>query len=132
MLANDRVNFWQNLKGMQLLVHEIPEMVVESAPTVHTLYWIGLSIKMQSISIFLDIKKLSAEYKGCVIRDSYIFWIFFRLGKTVPSFVVVGYVWHFLGRVGFLTPPNHEQQQKFPSWIGLIAYPCQLKDLTLL
>ena len=38
-------------------------------------------------------------------RDSYIFWIFFRSGITVPSFILVGYVWQILGRGAFLPPP---------------------------
>ena len=33
-----------------------------------------------------------------VSRDLYIFWIFFRYGITVPSFIIVGFVWRILGR----------------------------------
>ena len=52
---------------------------------------------MQSISVFLDIKELqifgekmlmSPELKGCV-TDSYTFWIFFRSGISVTSFISV-------------------------------------------
>ena len=55
---------------------------------------------MQSISVLLDITKFAdfrrknADRKnsGCVSRDLYIFWIFFRQGITVPSFIIAGYV----------------------------------------
>ena len=61
---------------------------------------------MQSISVFLDIAKfsdfrrkmlMSAELKGCTIWFIY-FWIFF---VTMPSFIIVGYVWQILG---FMAP----------------------------
>ena len=53
-------------------------------------------------------------------RDSYIFGIFFSEGITVPSFIIVEYVWQILGSVGFLaSAPIREQPQKIPSWIGL-------------
>ena len=42
-----------------------------------------------------------------VSRDSYIFWIFLRQGITVPSFIIVEYVWQILGRGGLFTPPPH-------------------------
>ena len=55
---------------------------------------------MQSISAFLDFAKL-ADF-GCKNADPsrtqevyhviHIFWIFFRQGITVPSFIIVGYV----------------------------------------
>ena len=35
--------------------------------------------------------------------DSYIFWSFFGLGITVPSFIIVGYMWQILGREPFLS-----------------------------
>ena len=38
----------------------------------------------------------------------------------MPSFIIVGYVWHILGRAGlFAPPPIREQPRKSPSWIGL-------------
>ena len=40
-----------------------------------------------------------------VSHDSYIFWIFFRSGITVRSFIIVGHVWQILGRAAFLPPP---------------------------
>ena len=55
-----------------------------------------------------------------MLRDSYIFWIFFRQGVTVPSFIIVGYMWQILER-GPFWPPIREQPQKGPSWIGLRA-----------
>ena len=53
--------------------------------------------------------------------DSYSFWNFFRYGITVPSFIIVGYVWQILGRgtFSFLSPPISEQPWKIPSLIGL-------------
>ena len=53
----------------------------------------------------------SAELKGCVT------W-----GITVPSFIIVGYVWQILGRVGPFCPPPppiYEQLLKYPFWTGL-------------
>ena len=35
------------------------------------------------------------------------------------SFIIIGYVWHILGRGPFWPPPIHEQPRKSPSWIGL-------------
>ena len=85
---------------------------------------------MQSVSVFLDIKKfaffpwkmlMSAELKGCATW--YIFWIFFRWGITVPSFIISGYVSQILGRGPFCRSPPppriRDQPQKDPSWIGL-------------
>ena len=55
---------------------------------------------MQSVSVFIDITKvadfwqkmlMSAELNGCAC-DLYIFWIFFRQGVSLPSFIIVGYV----------------------------------------
>ena len=40
-----------------------------------------------------------------VSHDSYIFWIFFRSGITVPSLIIVGHVWQILGRGAFLPHP---------------------------
>ena len=62
-----------------------------------------------------------------VASDSYIFWIFFRLGITVPSFIIAGYVWQILGRGGegfFAAPfPPHirEHSQKGQSYIRVNA-----------
>ena len=54
-----------------------------------------------------------------VSRDSYIFWVFFSQGITVPSFMIVGYVWQISGRWGLFGSPIREQPRKDPSWIGL-------------
>ena len=56
-----------------------------------------------------------------VSRDSHNFWIFLRLGITVPSFIILGYVWQILGRGTFLPiqPYIFEQPRKGLSWIGL-------------
>ena len=55
-------------------------------------------------------------------RHSYVFWIFFRQGIIIPSFIIVGYVWQILGRGGaFLVPPHPLAAPKSPSWIGLKA-----------
>ena len=37
----------------------------------------------------------------------------------MPSFIIIGYVWHILGRGPFWPPPIREQPRKSPSWIGL-------------
>ena len=58
-----------------------------------------------------------------VSRDSYIFWVFFRLGIAVTSFIIVGYVWQILWREALLVAPIREQSQKSPSWIGLTVNP---------
>ena len=42
-----------------------------------------------------------------MLRDSYIFWIFFRWGITVSSFIIAGYAWQILGRGTFLPPLPH-------------------------
>ena len=53
-------------------------------------------------------------------RDSYSFWIFFRKGITVLSFIIVGYVWQIVGKgEPFWPPPIREQLRKSLSWIGL-------------
>ena len=48
-----------------------------------------------------------------VSRDSYIFWVLFRSGITVPSFNIVGYVWLILWRGwwSFWTPHPGEVQK---------------------
>ena len=71
---------------------------------------------MQSTSVFLDITKFSDfRWKNAdvsrtqgegVSRDSYIFWIFFRYGITMPSFIIVGYLWQILGMGPFCYPPS--------------------------
>ena len=39
-----------------------------------------------------------------VSRDSYIFWIYFMEGITVPSFIIAGYVLQILGRGSLFAP----------------------------
>ena len=46
---------------------------------------------------------------------------------TVPSFIIVGYVWQILGRWPFCPQPHPVQPQKVPSWIGL-RYKYSLKQ----
>ena len=57
--------------------------------------------------------------------DLYIFWIFFRWGITVPSFIIARiFVADFKEEVLFLLPfPISRQPQKDPSWIGLKIRP---------
>ena len=51
-----------------------------------------------------------------VWRDSYIFRTFFRKGITMPTFIIVGYVWQMLWREAFLAFPVLEQPRKsYPS-----------------
>ena len=42
-----------------------------------------------------------------VSRDLFIFWSFFGCSITVPSFIIVGYVWHILEKWDFLPPLSH-------------------------
>ena len=59
-----------------------------------------------------------------VCQVIYIFlWILLRQGITVPSFIIVGYVWQILGRGPFYPFPIREQPRKDPSWIGLRYFP---------
>ena len=55
-----------------------------------------------------------------VSRDLYIFFIFLREGITVQSFIIAGYVWWILRRVGQKGPPPIlEQPWKNTSWIAI-------------
>ena len=56
-----------------------------------------------------------------VSHNAYIFVSSYRLSIVVPSFIIIGYVWHILGRRVFLLPIICEQPRKGPSWIGLRA-----------
>ena len=47
------------------------------------------------------------QNSGGASRDSYVFWIFFRYGIIVPSFITVGYLWQILGRGALFAPPPH-------------------------
>ena len=46
-----------------------------------------------------------------------------RKGTTVPSFIIVGYGWHILGKwpscYHTFPPSIYDPPQKGPSWIGL-------------
>ena len=61
---------------------------------------------------------MSAELKRCVTWLLF-FWIFFRHGISVWSFIIVGYVRQTLDKGAFLGPPMREQPRKRPFWIGL-------------
>ena len=76
-------------------------------------------------------KRWCQQNLGGVSRDSYVFWIFFREGITVPGFIIVRYVWQILGRRAPFCPlpPIREQPRKCPSWIGLIGFYYLLKLL---
>ena len=56
----------------------------------------------------LPVKKCWWQQNSWVVScDLYILWIFFRSGITVPTAIVVGYVWQTLGKGGwcvFLDP----------------------------
>ena len=41
---------------------------------------------------------------------------------TLPSFIILGYVWKILGMGGFPPPPIREQLRKGPSWIELSCF----------
>ena len=81
---------------------------------------IYICISWCSKSCCFPVKKCWRQQNSkCVSRDSNIFWIFFGEGITVPSLIIVGYVWQILGRGAFLPPSIREKPQKRPSWIGL-------------
>ena len=48
--------------------------------------------------------------------DSHIFWVFFRWGITVQSFIIVGYIWQISGRGSFLIPMHCTSWKFFSSW----------------
>ena len=54
------------------------------------------------------VKKYCKQNSSGVSRDLYIFWIFYGYCITVSS-VIMGYVWHILGRGAFSIPPIREQ-----------------------
>ena len=47
-----------------------------------------------------------------VSRDSYILWIFFRYSISVPSFIIVGYVWQILRRGALFGPLSVSSPKK--------------------
>ena len=68
---------------------------------------------MWSALAFLDLTKFSdLRWKNTNVNRTqglrhviYIFfWIFSRLDVSVPSFMIVEYVWEILGRGGFFAP----------------------------
>ena len=72
---------------------------------------------MQSISVFLDIAKfadllwrmLCQQNSKGVSCDSHMFWILFRYVITVPSFMIIGYVWQILGTIMWASVSSHEK-----------------------
>ena len=86
---------------------------------------IYISISWYSkICWFLVKKSWCQQNSSGVSRDSYIFWIVFGWGITVPNFIV-GYLWQILEREGLFAPlpPSpayiREQPRKSPSGLGL-------------
>ena len=74
-----------------------------------------------NLHMYFSIKqKLQTSGKKCRCQQNSrdvscglcIFWIFFRWGVSVPSFIIAGYVWQILDRRSF--PPIPEQP-----WNGL-------------
>ena len=73
-------------------------------------------------TVFLNIKKVAdLRWKNADVSRTLgvchvirIFWVFFRQGITVSSFISVGSVWQILGRGAFLTTPSPicEQPEK--------------------
>ena len=85
--------------------------------------------------IFKDSKKAKCwcqQNFRVLSRDPYIFWVFFRLGIIVPSFITVGYVRQILGRGGLFGHPIREQLRKDPSWIELKISSSKLKNIKIL
>ena len=56
-----------------------------------------------------------------VSHDSYIFWIFFRYGITVPSFTIAGYAWQILEKGGLFGTPHPWAAPKKPILNRVIA-----------
>ena len=85
---------------------------------------IYICISWYSKICWFPVKKCWCQHNSTgASGDLYIVWIFFDHGRTVPSFIFVGYVWQILGRGGgaFGPAPILEQHQKSPSWIGLMS-----------
>ena len=85
-----------------------------------------------------DMPCIKGVLKSLAICDSYIFWVFFRQGITLPRFITVGYVWTILvsggewvGRGGgwLLLTSFFEQPQKGPSWISLTTSRLNMQEL---
>ena len=62
-------------------------------------------------------------------RDSYSFWNFFRQGVTVPSFIIVGYVWQILERGGLFALPPHPWLARKKSILNRVKS-CSLANFT--
>ena len=78
---------------------------------------------MQSIPVFLDVTKVAdLRWKNADVSRThgmsdmiYIFFlIFFRQGTTVPSSIIVGYVWQILGRGAFCSPTREQPEKARP------------------
>ena len=89
---------------------------------------------MPRVANFAYIVKIAAIFIKTTFKDSnqvdsrtqgvcHMIYIFFgsSLGKVkLSSFIIVGYVWQILGRVGLFAPPTiREQPRKGLSWIRL-------------
>ena len=78
----------------------------------------------QNLLISSEKMLMSAGLKGCVTWFIF-FWVFFRWGTSVPSFIILGYVWQILGRgegEGFASHPSVSSPEKANQfWIGLIC-----------
>ena len=71
---------------------------------------IHICISWYSKICWFPVKKCWCQHNSTgVSRDLYIVWIFFDQGRTVPSFIFVGYVWQILGRSGgvWVWPSTH-------------------------
>ena len=78
-------------------------------------------MKIKYIPAFVDIANFANVRKKAEIRrtlgcsDLYIFWIFFRQGIKVASFIIVGYVWEISMVPLCPSPVTYEQPRKGPS-----------------
>ena len=75
---------------------------------------IYISITWYSKIFWFPVKNADVSRPQRVSRVSYIFWILFGLGITVPSFIIVRYVWRILGRGAFCPPPHPWAAPKRP------------------
>ena len=78
---------------------------------------------MRSMPVFLDVAKVAdLRWKNADVSRThgvsdmiYIFFlIFFRQGTTVPSSIIVGYVWQILGRGVFCSPTREQPEKAHP------------------
>ena len=85
---------------------------------------------MKSISVFFWFSKICwflvekcwSQQNSRVVSPDSFFWIFFRYGITVPSLIIVGYLWQILGSV-WTTGWTNKKDLKFAIEHSCISTP---------